>query len=371
MSNRVTAVLAVVLIGLAYYAGYRAAGPGSGAPGTGSMLPVASRAGTPVATFDGVSISDAEIKAQIEEQAPFVRTRYASAEGKKEFLDNLVRFELLAREAQKKSYQAEPDIIRQHKRNMVALFVQREFEEPQQKQVIPEDELRKYYDAHVNDYQRPERVRAATIFFEAPEKDAAKRKAQRAAAEAALAELKEKEPKDYGAFAELARAKSEDPASKTSGGDLSFLNREDLAKRVGQEFAEAAFSMKEMGKVLDKVVETPLGFHLVKLLGREAALDLKFDNVKDSIKSRLIYERRSDAYKKFLEDLNKKANLTVNKEALDAIKIDASAPPTPNVGALPPARRPGMPPGPGGPVSPQPPPPPQGTANPPQPPPAK
>ncbi|MGC4122801.1 MAG: peptidyl-prolyl cis-trans isomerase [Myxococcales bacterium] len=342
MSNKVTAVLAVVLIALAYYAGYRAGGTSPSA-GSAGMLPVASRAGAPVATFDGVSISDAEVKAQIEEQAPFVRTRYATPEGKKEFLDNLVRFELLAREAQKKNYQAEPDIIRQHKRNMVALFVQREFEEPQQKQVIPDDELKKYYEAHLADYQRPERVRAATIFFEAPAADAAKRKAQKAVAEAALAELKEKEPKDYGAFAELARAKSEDPASKPTGGDLSFLNKEDLAKRLGQDFAEAAFGMKEMGKVLDKIIETPQGFHLVKLLGREAALDLKFDNVKDSIKSRLIYERRSDAYKKFLEDLNKKANLTVNKEALDAIKIDAAAPPTPNVGALPPSRRPMMP----------------------------
>ncbi len=344
MSNKVTAGLAVVLIALAYYAGYRAGGS-KGAVGGGAMLPVASRPGTPVATFDGVSISDAEIKAQIEEQAPFVRTRYSTPEGKKEFLDNLVRFELLAREAQKKSYQTEPDIIRQHKRNMVALFVQREFEEPQQKQAIPEEELKKYYDAHLNDYQRPERVRAATVFFAAPEGDAARRKAQKAAAEAALAELKLKEPKDYGAFADLARAKSEDPASKPSGGDLSFLNKDDLAKRVGQEFADAAFAMKEMGKVLDTVVETPQGFHLVKLLGREAALDLKFDNVKDSIKSRLIYERRSDAYKKFLEDLNQKAGLTVNKEALDAIKIDAAAPPTPNVGSLPPSRRPLMPPG--------------------------
>ncbi|HEY3450272.1 MAG TPA: peptidylprolyl isomerase [Myxococcales bacterium] len=363
MSNKVTAVLAVVLIALAYYAGIRAGGAGSGAGG-GGLLPVASRPGNPVATFDGVSISDSEIKGQIEEQAPFVRTRYSTPEGKKEFLDNLVRFELLAREAQKKNYQAEPDIIRQHKRNMVALFVQREFEEPQQKQVIPEDELKKYYEAHVADYQRPERVRAASVFFAAPAEDAAKRKAQKAAAEAALAELKEKEPKDYGAFAEMARAKSEDPSTKPSGGDLSFLNREDLAKRVGQEFAEAAFTMKEMGKVLDKVVETPQGFHLVKLLGREAALDLKFDNVKDSIKSRLIYERRSDAYKKFLEDLNKKANLTVNKEALDAIKIDAAAPPTPQVGALPPARRPmmpgqGAPMPPQGPLAPNAPPPPQ------------
>ncbi|MBI5544604.1 MAG: peptidyl-prolyl cis-trans isomerase, partial [Deltaproteobacteria bacterium] len=180
MNHKITAILAVPLVGLAYFAGLRASKDGSGSAVSDGVLPVTGLPGKPVATFDGASISGEELKKQIEEQAPFVRARYSTPEGKKEFLDNLIRSELLAREAQRKGYPSDKDIVRQHKRNMVALFVQREFEEPQQKQVVPEEDLRKYYDAHLGDYQRPERVRVAHVFFEAPAADAARRKAQKA-----------------------------------------------------------------------------------------------------------------------------------------------------------------------------------------------
>jgi peptidyl-prolyl cis-trans isomerase C len=343
MSSKITALLAIPLILLAWYAGYRTNQRTGGAGSEDGMLPVGSRPGKPVATFDGVSISDADLKAQIEEQAPFVRSRYASPEGRREFLENLVRFEILAREAQKKGFGKENEVIRQHKRSLVALFVQKEFEEPQQKQVIPEEDLRKYYDAHLADYQRPERVRVSHVFFEAAQNDAAKRKEKKAAAEAALAAVREKDAKDYGAFPELARRLSEDPASKPLGGDLQFLSKDDLAKRAGSEVAAVAFDTKEVGHVLDKVIETPTGFHLVKLNGRENALDLKFEGVRDSIRSRLIYEKRGDAYKKFLEGLNQKNGLSIDTAALEAVKIEAAAQPTPPTGSMPPAPLPGRP----------------------------
>jgi len=48
--------------------------------------------------------------------------------------------------------------------------------------------------------------------------------------------------------------------------------------------------------------------------------------VRESIRSRLIYERRSDAYKAFLEQIKQRAGLTVDTAALEAIKIEAVAP---------------------------------------------
>lgn len=336
MSHRIVALLAVPLVVLAWYAGYVR---GTEAGGEGGMLPVSAHPGTPVASFDGVSLTDADLKAQLEEQAPFVRARYATPEGKREFLDNLVRFELLAREAQKKGYAKDPAIIRQHKRNMVALYVQREFEEPQQKQPVPEEELRAYYEAHKTDYVRPERVRAAHVLFSAPADDAAKRKDRRAEAEAALATLREKDARDYSAFGALARKASEDVASRPLGGDLQFLSREELAQRAGTEVAEAAFSAPEMGRVLDRIVETPKGFHIVKVLGKENALDLAFEGVKDSIRQRLVHERRSSSYKSFLEGLNQKAELKIDAAVLEAIKVEAG-PGGPPPAAMPPPARP-------------------------------
>lgn len=349
MSQRVTALLAIPLVVLAWYAGYRSAQRTVDTPPVSAdgLLPVSTHPGKPLASFDGVAITDADLRAAIEEQAPFVRHRYATSEGRREFLDNLVRFELLAREAQKKGFARDPEIVRQHKRNLVALFVQREFEDPQQKLPLADADLRAYYEAHLGDYVRPERARVAHVFWAAPDSDPEKRKAQRAAAEAALAAVREKDAKDYAAFGELARTTSQDPASQSMGGDLQFLTRDALAQRAGAEVAAAAFEMKEMGRVLERVVETPKGFHALKLLGREAALDLPFEKVKDSIRGRLVYERRSESYKRFIDGVNTRAGLTVDAAALAAVPIDPGEanPEAPRLPAPPaPAASPATPP---------------------------
>ena len=53
-----------------------------------------------VARIDGQPITLADLQRRMAQQAPFVQARYSSPERRKELLDNLVRFEILAREAQ-------------------------------------------------------------------------------------------------------------------------------------------------------------------------------------------------------------------------------------------------------------------------------
>jgi peptidyl-prolyl cis-trans isomerase C len=52
------------------------------------------KSGPPVATGKGVTITTDEFKARLDEQSPFIRARYTTLERKKEFLDNLIRFEV-------------------------------------------------------------------------------------------------------------------------------------------------------------------------------------------------------------------------------------------------------------------------------------
>ena len=60
--------------------------------------------GKVVARIGGLEITLKEFERRLKEQAPYARARYASLERKKEFLDNLVRFEVLAAEAANKGY---------------------------------------------------------------------------------------------------------------------------------------------------------------------------------------------------------------------------------------------------------------------------
>ncbi len=62
-------------------------------------------------------------------------------------------------------------------------------------------------------------------------------------------------------FATLARMYSQDMASAIKGGEMGFQGKGQLVP----EFANAAFALKEPGKI-SKIVETEFGFHIIQLI---------------------------------------------------------------------------------------------------------
>jgi peptidyl-prolyl cis-trans isomerase SurA len=63
-------------------------------------------------------------------------------------------------------------------------------------------------------------------------------------------------------FAPLALRYSDDPVTKSAGGDLGFVRRGEFFK----EFEEAVFALRD--SQISNPVETPLGFHIIQLLER-------------------------------------------------------------------------------------------------------
>ena len=66
------------------------------------------KSGPAVAQGEGVVVTVAEFEARLNEQSPFLRQRYQNLDRKKEFLDSLVKFEILANAAQKEGYAERP-----------------------------------------------------------------------------------------------------------------------------------------------------------------------------------------------------------------------------------------------------------------------
>lgn len=64
-------------------------------------------------------------------------------------------------------------------------------------------------------------------------------------------------------FPDLAREYSDDPVSKTLGGDLGFVRRGEFV----QQYEEIAFSMEE-GQV-SEIVETEFGYHIIQLMEKQ------------------------------------------------------------------------------------------------------
>jgi peptidyl-prolyl cis-trans isomerase C len=96
-------------------------------------------------------------------------------------------------------------------------------------------------------------------------------------ARAALAEIR------GGAdFAEVARRRSTGPGSR-EGGDLGFFRRGDMVP----EFATAAFALQP-GQISENPVQSPFGWHVIKVEGRRQATPPAFEEVAQAIRQQLL-----------------------------------------------------------------------------------
>ena len=171
---------------------------------------------------------------------------------------------------------------------------------------IPEEELKKYYTEHEKDFLVPESARVRHIYFEAA-KDATPEVKEKAKskAEAVLKQLK-----DGADFAAVARASSEDAESAAKGGDLGVLTP---GKTNSKEFETAAFALKA-GET-SPVVETPFGYHIIRVDERTEHRTASFDEAKDYIRSTLKGQFEQKKAREFLDKLAKEAGLEVVQQA--------------------------------------------------------
>jgi peptidyl-prolyl cis-trans isomerase D len=119
-----------------------------------------------------------------------------------------------------------------------------------------DDAVQAYYDAHRDDrFTAPEEIRARHILIQLrPDADEKQRAEARKKAEDALAKVRK-----GGDFAKLAEQLSEDAGSASKGGDLGLFSR----GKMVPAFDAAAFAL-EPGAV-SEVVESPFGFHVIKV----------------------------------------------------------------------------------------------------------
>lgn len=287
-----------------------------------SSSPVVAKVGDQVITAD-------EVKERLNETSPFLRARYNTVERKKEFVENLIRNELLAQEAVRQGFDKSPAVKEQAKRAMIQELIKHQLDEKLTGADISEDEMKKFYQTHVDDFVKPERARVYHIFLPGTtlkEKAEAKKKAL-----ALLKDIEVREKKgEANAFQGIAMRESKDNGSAAMGGDLRFLSREELTKAYSKELADAAFSLIMPGAIAGPV-ETPAGIELVKMQVKTVAMNHSFEESKDSIRQRLARERRSRDYDEWMKKLREGTAVAVYDAELEKVQPDAS----PNAPALP------------------------------------
>jgi peptidyl-prolyl cis-trans isomerase C len=268
------------------------------------------RSGPVLARVDDTEITASDLQDLLNRYAhtPFVAARYSTPEKKKELLDALIRYELLAREALRRGYDRDPDVQRIAKKQMVAQFEKREIIDKLRPEEVPPAEVEKYYREHQGEFTRPEEVRVSQILVRdeaAARKLAAQAKAQNTAE----------------AFRVLVERESQDQDSKALAGDLMFFDRK--TARLPKPVVEAAFAMTKPGEIAGPIASDK-GFHIIRLSERRPATTRTLDDAKADIQRKLVEQMRTQRKRELAEEARKTIRVDIYEDELAKLSLPSA-----------------------------------------------
>jgi len=190
------------------------------------------------------------------------------------------------------------DLRRQLERSMIVQKVQQN--EVLGKIGVTEDEARKYYQTHMNEFTTAPAVTLREIQVTVPNDARGVNAAADEAAKARIEEVRTRVTKGGESFDKLATDVSDAP-SKANAGLIGPLSLNDISPEV-RKLIEA---MKP-GDVSD-VIRTPRGYQLLKLETMTQAQTLSFEQARDQISERVFTDKRKAEFQKYLEKLRTQA----------------------------------------------------------------
>jgi len=115
-------------------------------------------------------------------------------------------------------------------------------------------------------------------------------------------------------FAQLASEYSDDPGSKTKGGELGYFPKGNMVP----EFENAAFNLKP-GEI-SNVIETPYGYHIIKVEDKKAAEMPAFDSIKEQVRVKATQDAEQKKINEFIEKAKKDTKATIYSQSKEKKK---------------------------------------------------
>ena len=283
-----------------------------------------------VATVNGDPITLAEFQERFA-RAGFKPEQDVEMEVKEDFLNRLIERKMMLREAQRMRIKiGRPEIdkriesIRTENGNDVQeVLTEQGIDFEKWKSDIWEDmmverllarevgrnvsvssaEVKRYYQAHPQEFQKPDQVRARQIVV------GTEAEAQR------VMEILQ----SGSDFAAVAREKSTAPEAE-HGGDLGYFAMGDMPSEFN-----VVFSLPLGG--ISGIVKSPYGFHIFKLEDKRQAGKIGLDEAYKEIAVKLRREKEDRRYKQWLTELRSRTKFEVNYRALETLRsgLDATS----------------------------------------------
>lgn len=247
---------------------------------------------------EGVTLTDAEVDAKLNEH----RGRFGSPEAFKNFLE--------------RTNQTEDDLKAELRRTELR---DRLFNKMAAVEEPSDAEVAEYYEKNKERYKEHEAVRATQVFWkvdraETPER----RKAAAASAKKAYKELTKK-----GADFKALISKYTDATPTPNNGDMGMV----MKGRQVKQIEDAIFAPKVKAGDVVGPVESPFGFHIVKVVERKPEKQRALEEVAVSIKTTLKARKKSERTREFLTNLKKEGKIEVLEPGISLDPQPMRAPP--------------------------------------------
>lgn len=239
------------------------------------------RAAEAVAKVNGVTIPQSKFDILL--KSALAQGQPDSPELRSRLREELVNRELMVQEALKKGLDKSPDVATQIDLQRQGVLISAYLQEYFKTSPISDEMMKKEYE-NAKAQTGGKEYKARHILVK--QEDDAKQ---------IIAQLKK-----GASFEKLAAEKSEDTGSKSKGGDLDWSP----PNRYVKPFAEALTKLKK-GQLTDTPVQSPFGWHVIRLEDERPFKVPGFDDVKASIQQSL----QNQAVQKAVADLRAKAKI--------------------------------------------------------------
>lgn len=245
--------------------------------------------GALVARVGNVELHEDDVRRAMARDPGASPERFADPSARRELVDGMVRFELLAQAADRAGFTKDPEAVYGLKQIAVTKLVNSVLGEIASPESITRADLEREYAARQrSEFTRPEAVDVRHI-----------RVSEQQLAERLAAQAKALRPEDDRGFAALAASNSEDLTTRAEGGDLGFV---DPNSKLPPALLDAALALKTPGEVAGPIA-TEQGYEILRLVVRRAAAVSPFSSVEEPLKQRLYRERRAKALDEYIAKL--------------------------------------------------------------------
>lgn len=218
----------------------------------------------------------------------------------KRYLDETIMEMILYEEALRKRLDKNKEVkeilSEARKKVLVSKLVTIEVDE---KAKVSEEEIRKYYDEHKDEFKKPEMWRASHILV-----------ADEAQARSIADELSK-----GGDFAELAKKYSTD-ATASRGGDIGFFRQGQLVP----EFEKACLKL-DVGQTGD-ILHTQFGYHIIKLTDKREAAAEAYDEARRAIEAELSRKKKAALFDEMVNNLKSRYSVNIDEAAFESFEAE-------------------------------------------------